>query len=139
MLEAVLRFINNWFERETFGGRFAASEGVLSGPAALADGQYYRIRGSVFNDGLHQMGADDLTDEEFVGEVDALAIPKAVVDLSEEIAAWCDANAAALASPYTSESFGGYSYSKASGGGSYEGGDAWKAHFRSSLNAWRKL
>lgn len=104
----------------------------------LLDGQYFRICGSVFNDGLYQYPAKGMSDEIFDGEVWALAVPKAVVALSEEIAAWQDKNGAAADSPYKSESFGGYSYSKAEDTRTGESA-TWQSVFRSRLHQWRKL
>ena len=47
-----------------------------------------------------------------------------------------------VSSPYASESFGGYAYTKASAGqGSADsgGGISWRTPFASELNKWRKL
>ena len=66
-------------------------------------------------------------------------IPKAVVELAGEIAAWQEKYGAVIDSPYTSESFGGYSYSKASGAGDSAGSGGWQAAFRARLNPYRKL
>jgi len=147
MLQAVLEYVNNWFERDIYAGAWEIADGALTANPGIAEGQYYRIVGSVFNDGLHRWPAtgeqhpESLNDERFVGEVRALAVPGSVVALAGEIAQWCTDNAKALGSPYSSESFGGYSYVKADGSksGANGGADAWKDHFRSSLNAWRKL
>ncbi len=140
-LQAVLENINNWFERESYGGPWTVEGGELTRNPGIMEGQYFRIVGSVFNDGLHRWPTLDLVDETFDGEVRALAVPAAVVTLAGEIADWREANAKALASPYSSESFGGYSYTLASGrsGGVNGGAGAWVDHFRTALNAWRKL
>lgn len=138
MLEQVLRHLNNWFLLEIHEGTFAVENGSITLPFLLTN-QYFRIVGSVFNDGLHQYPAVDLTDETFTGSVWALAVPKAVIDLSVEIEAWQEKNGEAVASPYQSESFGGYSYTKqtaGSNGGAYAG---WEMTFKSRLNDWRKL
>lgn len=111
MLEQVLRHLNNWFLVEIHEGTFTVENGSITLPF-LQNNQYFRVCGSVFNDGLHQYPAADLTDETFTGTVWALAVPKAVVMLSEDIAAWEEKNGEAVLSPYTSESFGGYSYTK---------------------------
>ena len=136
MLEAVLTHLHNWFPARNgkHAGAFVIASGVLSPDVGLVPGQYYRIRGSVFNDGLHRVdGVEALTDEEFTGEVWALAIPKAVQELAEEIAAWRESNPE---TDKTSESFGGYSYSR---GQSATGGvGGWQAAFASRLNAWRR-
>lgn len=139
MLEQVLRRLNNWFLVEIREGTFTVENGSITLPFLLTN-QYFRIVGSVFNDGLHQYPAVDLTDETFTGSVWALAVPKAVVTLSEDIAAWEEKNGEAVLSPYTSESFGGYSYTKASGGKADTSAvTGWQDAFRGRLNDWRKL
>lgn len=87
MLEQVLRHLNNWFLVDIHEGTFTVENGSITLPFLLTN-QYFRICGSVFNDGLHQYPAVDLTDETFTGSVWALAVPKAVIDLSVEIEAW---------------------------------------------------
>ena len=106
MLEQVLRHLNNWFLVDIHEGTFTVENGSIALPFLLTN-QYFRIVGSVFNDGLHQYPSVDLTDETFTGSVWALAVPKAVIDLSVEIEAWQEKNGEAAASPYQSESFGG--------------------------------
>ena len=139
MLEQVLRHLNNWFLVEIHEGTFTVENGSITLPFLLTN-QYFRIVGSVLNDGLHQYPAVDLTDETFTGSVWALAVPKAVIDLSVEIEAWQEKNGEAVLSPYTSESFGGYSYTKASGGNADTSAvTGWQDAFRSRLNDWRKL
>lgn len=94
------------------------------------------MTGSVFSDGLHRWPCNGLTDEEFVGTVWALAVPQAVVDLADEIAAWQAEHAKELDSPYASESFGGYSYTRVGGDGSPI---TWRQQFKARLDPWRKL
>ena len=74
----------------------------------------------------------------FTGSVWALAIPKAVIELADEIQKWQEKNGEASVSPYRSESFGGYSYSKSTDA---ETGDAvtWQSSFKQQLSAWRKI
>lgn len=137
MLEAVLQNLNNWFERDRLAGEFRIEGGSIELPKGfLLDGQFYRICGSVFNDGLHKWPAVDLADEAFTGEVWALAVPKAVQDLAAEIEQWQADNGKAAQSPLQSESFGGYTYTRASGA---NGSLTWQDVFRSQLNRWRKL
>lgn len=143
MLEELLRTLNNWFERDSLVGDFKVAGGALLLPEGfLKDGQYLRVIGSTFSDGLHCWPVSDMVDEEFTGEVRALAIPPAVIALSREIEEWVKTNQKALNAPYASESFGGYSYSK-EGASSSQGGSqsssGWRAHFKDDLNAWRKL
>ena len=139
MLEQVLMHLKNWFlvPGGIHEGTYTIEDGGITLPF-LANGQYFRICGSVFNDGLHQYPASDLKAETFEGTVWALAVPQAVIDLAAEIEAWQKKNGDASVSPYQSESFGGYSYSKATDSAS-GGAVTWQSAFRSRLNAWRKL
>lgn len=149
ILEQVLYHIHNWFERESFtvsgcevvGGSLPESVTDL-----MLDGQWYRIEGSYLNDGLHQNPADDLTDETFDGTISLLAIPKALIDIAEEIGEWVDdtseADKEARRAKFQSESFGGYSYSRMgdSRANMTSGGlSGWQAAFAGDLNPWRKM
>lgn len=139
MLEEVLKHLNNWFLVP--GGIHSDTYEIHGGSITLPflqSGQYFRIFGSVFNDGLYQYPAFGLADEMFEGEIWALAVPCVVVNLSLEIESWETKNGDAALNPYASESFGGYSYSKdkdAQTGGAV----TWQSAFRSRLNKWRKL
>lgn len=119
MLEQILMEIHNWFRvRDSVNGIHPGTYTIENGGIALPflkDGQYFRIMGSVFNDGLHRYGPDmeALTDETFDGTVWALAIPRAILELAEEMEKWNEKNGAA--GPYAAESFGGYSYTRATG------------------------
>lgn len=137
--------LHNWFVRsdaDKHVGTFTIANGTITADFLLPN-QYFRIMGSVFSDGVYQYPAADLPDETFDGAVWALAIPQPVIKLAQEIQAWrakYEAADSAAMSPFNSESFGGYSYTKgdsrASGNG---GGTGWQEAFRSRLNRWRKL
>ncbi len=134
MLTEICKEIRNWFEKEKFFDEFTIEGGSLEFDA-LQEGQYFRIVGSVFNDGVHQYPADDLKDETFTGSVWTMAVPKEIEDLASDITAY---NAeAGMLSPYTSETWGGYSYTKAVGSdGSVI---KWQTAFSDRLNRWRKI
>lgn len=141
MLEAVLTHLKNWFVVPcgVHEGTYTIENSTLK-LSFLQNGQYYRICGSIFNDGLHKYGdtEDKLQNETFTGTVWALAIPKAVVELSAKIGEWQTKNGETVTSPFTSESFGGYSYTKATD--TTTGAVAtWETVFRSQLNPYRKL
>ena len=138
MLEEILKYLNNWFTVEEIFGRFEIKGGSIELPF-LANGQYFRVIGSVFNDGVYQYqpGGMNLTDESFNGAVWALAIPRTVLKIANEIDAWQQKNGAAAASPYQSESFGGYSYSMRTQSG--ESGAGWMDAFAGRLSDWRKI
>lgn len=137
MLETVLNHLHNWFEIR--GAARYGTYSIVSGAPALdfvQDGQYYKIEGSVFNDGLHKYGDETkLVDETFTGFVIPLAVPKVVVSLADEIKVYCEKNPA---TDKVSESFGGYSYQRGTdGSGRVTGG--WQAAFRDRLNLWKKV
>ena len=138
MLTEILAYLRNYFVAETHEDTFEIVGGVLP-LGFLQQGQYFRIIGSIFNDGVYCY--DDnlkLTDETFTGEIVALAIPPDLLKLADEITAWQAKNGDAAASPYQSESFGGYSYSRASD--SETGGAVtWQTAFSGRLAQWRKI
>lgn len=150
MLTEVCQYLRNWFNRKPDGSSYPMYHGLFEIRGGtlvteeLADGQYYRIMGSLFNDGVHKYGTDVLTDETFEGSVWSLGIPPSIVQLAADIEEWQakygGANSEAM-SPFQSESFGGYSYSKA-GGGSADGTTAvgtWQGAFAQRLAPWRKI
>ena len=139
--------LRNWFERDKFFGEFTIENGAIIVPdGSLQDGQFFRVIGSVFNDGVHKYGEDELTDEVFKGAIWSMAVPPAVVELSERISAWSEQYGDTVSSPYQSmsESFGDYSrsWSKAgSGQGNAVSGSGptWQSTFASELNRYRKI
>lgn len=146
MLTQVCQYLRNWFERTKYIGDFTITNGELTygdgSTLPLLTGQYYRIVGSILNDGVHQMGEEEpLKDESFTGAVWSMAVPPDLVELADDIDKWSRANAAAINSPYQSESFGGYSYSmrdSASSGGQ-SAGISWQSQFAARLAPWRKI
>ena len=128
--------LRNYFETKKRFGTFTISGGSISPSDFLQDGQYFRIVGSVFNDGVHRHPAHDLTDETFDGAVWAMAVPPAVIELLQKIQEF-DAATANSPTAYISESFGGYTYTKATDENGLPAG--WRSVFKSELNRWRKL
>ena len=138
MLTELCAELRNYFEvpNGRHFGRFEISGGSIAPLDFLQEGQYFRIVGSVFNDGVYQYPAASLTDEVFEGAVWAMAVPPTLIALSAEIEEYNNSDAG-KASPFTAESFGGYSYTKATDAvGSPIG---WQKAFESRLNKWRKL
>lgn len=141
MLTELCQELRNWFERDKIFGDFTIENGAIDVPDGfLQDGQYFRIIGSVFNDGVHKYGEDELTTEAFKGAIWSMAVPPSVIALSERISAWVTKYGDMVSSPYQSESFGGYSYTKASSGQGNAGSTpTWRNTFASELNRWRKI
>lgn len=151
MLEQVMRQVRNYFIKEHRIGRFTISGGMLSPHDFLLDGQRFYVTGSSLSDGVytyHPDGIKDdddkeevsLPDETFDGIVYALAVPPTFIALVGEIEEWVGKFGEVASNPYQSETFNGYSYTKASGGsGDGSDGSTWQKAFRSQLNQWRKV
>lgn len=141
MLEQVLDYIHNYFVKDRVKGIYTINDGSIDLPF-LINGQYFRITGSVLNDGVYKYPVDSLSDEVFTGEIWAMAVPPSVVALVDEIEEWVEKYGNVQNSPYSSESFGGYSYTKSNGSiGSGNGAQqaSWQGVFNSRLNHWRKI
>lgn len=152
MLSQVCGYIRNYFCYKKYFGTFTIKDGIITSNTttfypALQEGQYIRIIGSIFNDGIYQYkasGIEGLTNETFQnGAIWGLAIPKDFLNLVAEISAWNEKNGQATSpamSPFVSESFDGYSYSK--GGASTSNKQiviTWQDAFSSKLSQWRKI
>lgn len=142
VMTEVCDYLNNYFWEKKIVGKFSIENGSIT-ISALKNGQYFRIIGSTFNDGVHIYPATDLHDEEFEGTIEAMAIPAVVIAIASDIKDWQTkyggANSAAM-SPFNSESFNGYSYSKSGSGNANSGSNVtWQDVFGGRLNKYRKL
>ena len=137
MLTEICAELRNYFVKDIHNGKFEIVGGKITPLDFIQENQYFRIVGSVFNDGVYKKTADlGLTDEVFSGSVWSMAVPPAVIDLAEEIKKYNESDEA-KPSAYNSESFGGYSYSKATDENGAPIG--WKKIFASRLNAYRRI
>ena len=139
-LTDICEYLNNYFWRAKYDVNITISGGTFTSPY-LKNGQYFRIIGSDFNDGVHQYPATDLTDETFAGAIWSMAVPQTVIDLSAKLKDWrakYEAVGSEAMSPFSSESFGNYSYSK---GSSSSGSNAmsWQDVFSAQLKPYRRL
>ena len=136
MLNEICAEIRNWFalDEDKHVGVFEIKDGTLAPLDFVADGQYFRIVGSKFNDGVYQYPASNLTDESFFGAVWAMRVPQDFIIAAKDIENYAEKYAN---NAYSSESFGGYSYTMATD----ENGApmSWKTRFAKTLNKWRKL
>ena len=152
MLSEVCDFVHNYFEYEIHHGTFSIVNGDIDLTGLVKNGQRFRILGSALNDGIYTYYDEsalynddddalaDLMDETFTGAIIAMAIPKAFLKIVSDITEWQNKNSQIVESPYTSESFGGYSYTKSTGSGSNAGGVlGWRDIFRARLNAYRRI
>ena len=141
MLDELCAELRNYFvqsESDKHYNKYTVNGGIFTPPLDfLKPGQYYRVVGSALNDGVYKNdGCGVLTDEEFEGAVWAMSVPTAVVALAAEIEEYNKSDAG-KASPFTSESFGGYAYTKATDANGAP--ISWQKAFASHLNKWRKL
>ena len=136
MLDEILAEIRNYFIVNVHSGKFEVIGGNLSPLDFLKDGQYFKIHGSIFNDGVYRYPESGLVDETFSGEIWALAVPPTLIALVADIE-YYEKKAKETVSPYASESFGGYSYTKATD--SNGSPLTWKTAFAKKLNRWRKI
>ena len=127
-LTEVCEYLNNYFWRSKREGTITISGGTIN-----AD---YLQEG-------HQYPATDLYDEVFEGSVWSMAVPQTVIDLASDITAWkakyAGVNSPAM-SPYNSESFSGYTYSKSGSGTPGSGSNvSWQDVFQARLAPYRRL
>lgn len=142
VLTEVCTYLNNYFCRSKHDGKITISGGTFTADY-LQSGQYFRIVGSTFNDGVHKYPATTLHDEAFDGSIWAMAVPETVTDLVSEIKDWetkyAGVDSPAM-SPFTSESFSGYSYSKSGSGTAGSGSNiGWQDVFKAKLDPYRRL
>jgi hypothetical protein len=145
MLNEVCAEIRNYFtyRNDILIGDYKIEGGIITPPVDFKDNEYIRIIGSRKNDGVHKI-TEELEDEgEFHGSIWRMSPPKDFLQLVADIEAWQEKNGtvdSAAMSPFNSESFGGYSYSKSSGNsneGAYD--NSWKAPFASRLKMYRRI
>lgn len=142
----VCSYLRNFFDRGQihYFGVVVIENGALAETYSLKPQQYFRIVGSTLNDGVYKYPVTELDDESFSGGIIGMAIPKAVLDIMDKIEAWeskyATVSGSAL-SPFNSESFGGYSYSKSSGATdtSKDKSGTWQGTFGAELQPWRKI
>lgn len=148
MLSEICAEIKNYFtyESDRHVGDFSIVDGQIV-PSIDFQTNYIRIVGSRLNDGVHKISdleEHPLLDEEFHGAIWVMSPPNDFIGLAEEIESWQEMNGKAdsvAMSPYSSESFGGYSYTKASGGSGQNGANyapTWQSQYAKRLNLYRR-
>lgn len=151
-INEVCAYLNNWFDRTednktlpSLRGEFTISNGVFSDERLsdiLINGQYFRIQNSVLNDGVYQYPVSNLADETFTGKITPMRIPADFLNIVSEIDKWLEKYGTAEShanSPYNSESFAGYNYTKSTDGGTASNMPLWWTSFGGRLSRWRRL
>lgn len=151
MLTDVCGYLKNWFENDQIFDDFTISDNVITksdGSIVSFSGcNYFRIVGDKpsLNDGIYSVNKFSLQDDKFSGGIWMMAVPADLLSIDAEITAWREKyegiDSPAM-SPFNSESFGGYSYSKSTGSRSEDGtlsSSDWQSVFAGKLSRYRKL
>lgn len=147
MIDEICGEIRNYFvyKDDKVFGDFQVVNGALV-PSVNIPSDYIRIVGSRKNNGVHKVSEMTLKDEPtFHGAIWFMNPPDEFLAIVEEIKAWQakhgDIDSPAM-SPFNSESFGGYSYSKGypsvGSAGSASGAD-WRSVYASRLKQYRRI
>ena len=152
MLTELCAYLKNWFDEDEFHkklphweGEFTIENGKIDLGGKILDGQLFRIYGSILNDGVYLYNSElQLKDEVFKGLIQSMRTEPDFVAIAAEINAWLEKYGTATStamSPFNSESFGGYSYSKSSGGANDSSKSATnpEAVFGARLARWKKI
>lgn len=147
ILTTVCKHINNYFIHSYERGKFIISDNAILIKTKPIVGQYIRIYGSALNDGIYKVtevenasggfsiDLEDSSDEEFEGVICLLAIPKEFINLVGEISEFMEEEKNDPSNPaLTSESFGGYSYSRATASNGTAA--SWQEVFASKLSSY---
>ena len=125
------------FNKDIHLGDYTISNNKI-GLDFLDEGQYFRIVGSKFNDGVYRYdNALTLVDETFSGAVWAMSVPPAFLEAVKDAEQYLTAHPLGL--EYQSESFGGYSYTRASGVNNSGGFWYLPATISQKLNRYRRM
>lgn len=145
MIGEICAEINNYFtyKEDKHIDNFEIVGGVIT-PTITFITDYVRIIGSHLNDGVHKLSEYNFKDEKFHGAIWVMSPPDDFINLCKEIKNWqlkygsYDSNAL---SPFNSESFGGYSYTKSNNtaGKSSVNGSSWQAAYANRLKKYRRL
>ena len=139
MLDKLLRELG-WYRRpnkyvnQIKVGKFTIEGGKITPSDFLEEQDYFRIVGSKRNDGLYQYPSAELNDEEFNGAVWVMRVPPALVTLAQQYKEELEKESG-KPSAYISESFGGYSYTKATNSKGVPLN--WEHLHADELNQWR--
>lgn len=140
-MEEILNYINNYFYKFGVIGTFRIIDNKIYLQGNYYKNQYIYIKGSVLNDGIYQVKEivdgelvfDGLDDEKFDGAIYSLQVPKKLMEKVTEIIEFKTKN---KPSGMQSESFGGYSYTRASVNGKPM---TWKDIYNDDLSPYRKI
>lgn len=148
-LTQVCDHLNNHFVKSVERGTFTISGGSITLRRKPLTGQYIWLVGGVLANGIYKV-TDSMPvlvgysvpisaeDETFNGAVALLAVPAGLVEIAGEIETFQTKQAADKSNPtLISESYSGYSYSRATGTNGTPA--TWTEVFASRLNGYRRM
>ena len=144
MLTEICQYLHNYFEYEKHIGLISVLSGSIycdGEEVLIGEGQYFALFRDKFVLGVYKQG-DQITNRTFDGAIWLMDVPEAILNADKWADDWMKANGgvdSAASSPFQSESFGGYSYSKSSGNGKIGGSIFDQAVFVGMLAPYRKL
>lgn len=142
-MESLLKYLNNFFYNFGEYGQHEISFNKITVKGVYYVGQYVKIVGSCVNDGVYQVLKVDsgtitlvgeLSNEAFTGTIFSLGVPGRLKEISEQIQEF---NRQLTTNGFASESFGDYSYTKATNANGELVG--WKDIFKDDLRPYRKI
>ena len=140
MLTEICSYLKNYFSepKDRHFGRFEIKDGAITPSAFLQEGQFFRIVGSTFNDGVYEYPCAGLKNETYEGAIWAMKVPPELKDLASEIESYEAEKSKAIAEGgwdmFKSQSFAGYS-----GTVKDEADISWQKQYAPRLNRWRRL
>ena len=145
MLTEICAYLHNYFDYERHSGEISIVNGVIScngEEITLEEGQYFALFRVSNPIGVFKHG-DTLKDRTFHGAVWLMDVPEGVIQADTWAKTWMQKNGGADSennSAFTSESFGGYSYSKGSNSKGKVGASIFdNAQFAAMLSPYRKI
>lgn len=141
-MEDLLLTCNNFFYRFKEFGEYSIKNNKIQVRGKYIAGQYIRIIGSFLNDGVfkvksvigNEIELENMNDEEFEGYICSLAIPNSFIELNQKIKEY---KSKEKNNGIVSESFGNYSYSKATN--SSGNPITWQDVFTNELRQYKQM
>ena len=135
--------LKNYFtdSKHIFHGTYTIRDKTISAEF-VQNNQYFRISGSVFNDGVYCNTPEDLErlrDETFTGAIWVMSVPAGFIELCDDAERFKSkiTEISAIFEGYTSESWGGYTYTLPTSAPAFI--QDWQYRIKQGMNAYRRL
>lgn len=140
MLTEICAYLKNYFDYERHIGQIKITGGVITcNGERIETGQHFALFRDRFVLGVYK-NTDPLEDKTFDGAVWLMDVPPGIIKADAWAEEWNTANGTAAANgPFQSESFGGYSYTRAAGNGSIGSSVFDQSQFKAMLAPYKKI